>query len=134
MTAGKLVLEGGSFILDSSVYDHGERKRMLQREAEADDRRKKDLEYMKSCYFADMALNRMKTLDVKKWRNMHLIKAYLRPLRIDGDAAMPGKRDALELRFLQWSGRGRFHLVPDEDTKQNFLRWKRAYEGGEKKK
>ena len=137
MTAGKLVLDGGSFILDSSVYEQGERKKKLLWEAEARDRKKKDLEFMKTCYHADKIVARIGTMDVKKWRNMHLIKAYLRSLRVDGDPALPGKREALELRFLQWHDRTRFHLVPDEDTRQNFRRWKRAYEadgGGEKKK
>ena len=134
MTAVKLVLEGGLFILDDAVYEQGERKKKEAIEAAAADRRKKDLELMIQSYHADKTIERMKTMDIKKWRSITLIKAYLRPLRQDGDPPMPTKRDEIEARFYAMSSRKRFHLIPEEDVMQKFQHWKRAHKGGHKKK
>ena len=89
---------------------------------------------MITCYHADKAVEANNTPNVLKWRNMTQIKAYLKSLRMDGDPGMPKTRDELETRYIQWAGRTRFHLVPDEDTMQKFRHWKRAFEGGKKKK
>ena len=129
-------MEGGPFILDYAVYEQGEQKKKGQIEAKEKDRWKKELEFMINCYHGDKVMEKMNTTDVKKWRNMNLIKSYLKPLQHDGDPLMPMlmKRNGLETCFLQWSDRKHFRLVPEEDVMQDFQRWKRAFEGEHKKK
>ena len=67
MTAGKLVLEGGSFIFDDAVYEHGEQLKKQEIKAAIANRRKKELLYMKHCYLADEAMAKCNKPDVKKW-------------------------------------------------------------------
>lgn len=71
MAAGKLVLEGGSFILDSSVYEQGEKLTKMEIEAEVDKRRKQDLNYMKVCYDTNKAY--AIAVQIRRWT---VVKIY----------------------------------------------------------
>ena len=134
MTAGKLVIEGGSFALDDDVLMQGETREMKALEALGDKRRADDLKNLQQCYKADRAYESNNTPNVTKWRSMKQIKSYLTPLKQDGDPRWPKSRDKLEVRYFQWQHRQRIKTVPDEDTMQLFRHWLRKRNQGEKKK
>ena len=89
-------------------------------------RRKEDLSYLKKCYMSDKVYLQHTTWDVLKWSNKDDIVTYMKPLKRDGDKAMPKLRKDIELRYLQWRTRGRILIVPDEIVMQNFEQWKEA--------
>ena len=123
LTAGKLVLEGGSYHLDETVLQHVERRRK-QQEEEAYFRRQRDhLEYMKWCHNADRIMEKYGGIDVSKWKKKDDIITYLKPLKQSGDKAMPTSRKGVEQRFREWRGRQRRNLDYDDAVKEKFALW-----------
>ena len=123
MTAGKLVVDGGSFHLNDYVLQQVQLKNdEIVKKAE-DNRKRDELKFMIDCYKADEAIKRNNTPDVRKWKSASDIKDYLRPLRKKDDTGMPSKRGDLELRFLQWSCRGRVQMVHNKEMYDEFQSW-----------
>ena len=123
MTAGKLVIDGGSFHLNKDVLDQAENREKKRDEAERDARRKEDFKYLCHCHLADLALIKNTSPDPSKWRTSSDLVDYLRPLRLKEDPAMPTKRSDLELRFLQWNHRTRKQIVPELEVYLSFQSW-----------
>ena len=107
MTAGKLVLDGGTFHLDENVLQQAERRQLKLLEKEMDIILHDELKYLIDCYKGDLAISKNTSIDVRKWKSASDIMSYLRPLRSKDNAAMPTKRADLETRYLQWSSRRR---------------------------
>ena len=103
MTAGKLVVQAGSFHLNEYILEQAEHRYMELAAKERDNRKRDELKYYIDCYKVDQAWKRNNTSDVKKWKLASDICDYLRPLRQKDVTAMPLKRDGLESRFLQWN-------------------------------
>ena len=123
MTAGKLVVECGSFHLDKDVLNQAQSRQDKQAEKEAEQRLKEEFKYIVDCHKADLAFNRNNTLNVKEWKSSADILAYLQPLRRKDDPAMPTKRLDLEGRFYQWSERQRFQFVYEKKVYDCFEEW-----------
>ena len=123
MTAGKLVLDAGSFYLDEHVLQQAERRNLKIIEKENEAIKREELRYMIDCYKADVALSRNDTMDVRKWKSAADIVAYLRPLRMKDDDAMPTKRLDIEFRFFQWNTRRRVQIVHQRHTYEAFRAW-----------
>ena len=123
MTAGKLVLDAGSFYLDENVLQQAERRQLKIIKKENEAMKRDDLKYMIDCYKADVALARNNTMDVRKWKSVSDIIAYLRPLRVKTDTGMPTKRNDAECRFYQWNNRHRVQIVHQRHTYEAFETW-----------
>ena len=111
LTAGKLVLQGGSHHLDHSVLEHVERRHREEAESLYARRERDELEYMKWCYKADQVIEMYGDIDVAKWKKKEHINAYLRPLKRNGDPAMPSTRKEAEQRYREWKDRQRRRLM-----------------------
>ena len=123
LTAGKLVLDGGSHHLDENVLAHVERRRKEQEEAVYNRRQREDLEYMKWCYKADEVIDRYGDTDVSKWKKKDEIIAYLRPLKRNGDSALPVSRRDAEQRYRDWQQRHRREIEENDDLLEKFGLW-----------
>ena len=123
MTAGKLVVEAGSFHLNEDVLQQAELRLLQQVEKENNARIRDEAKYMIDCYKADRALDRNVTADVSKWKKSSDIVDHLRPLRHKDDKAMPTKRADLELRYLQWNNRRRSQNVYERQVHEIFNTW-----------
>ena len=66
--------------------------------------------------------------DVLKWRNKDDIATYIKPLKCEGDKAMPTRRAEIELRYLQWRARHRNNIIADEIVATNLEMWKNEYD------
>ena len=123
MTAGKLVVEGGSFHLNEDVLKQA-LKRELELQKKQDDNRKQDeAKYYIDCYKADQALACNDTADMKKWKSSSDIRDYLCPLRHKDDTEMPLRQEGLELRFLQWNNCRRVQSVYEKEVHDIFEEW-----------
>ena len=123
MTAGKLVLEGGSHHLDKNVLEHVQRKRQELEDVALEKRRKDNIEYMKLCFAADKVLASYGDIPVCKWKRRDEIVTVLRPLKRNGDAAMPSSRQGVEKRFQEWKHRSRKDLENMEGLQEEFDAW-----------
>ena len=124
MTAGKLVLDGGSFHLDENVLQQAERRHLKVLEKEMEVILRDELKYFIDCHKADIAIAKNSTADVRKWKSASDIVSFLRPLRMKEDTAMPTKRADLETRYYQWSARNRAQIVHQRETYEAFRSWK----------
>ena len=97
MTAGKLVVECGSFHLDKNVLIQAKNRQIKQWGKETDQRCKDELKHIVDCHKADILLSRNNTSDPSKWRTSGDLLACLRLLKRNNDPAMPTKRANLEL-------------------------------------
>ena len=125
MTAGKLVLEGRSHHLDGNVLEHVWKRRREQEVYKVEKRRKLDLEFKQNCHVADKVLKKYEGVQIKDWKRMNEIVAVLKPLKRDGDAAMPTKRSSVEERYHEWKFRSRKQLENDDIVNNLFEEWKR---------
>ena len=133
LTAGKLVLEGGSHHLDVDVLDHVRRRRQEVEDAAISRQRKVDLEYLKQCYFADKILASYGHTKVELWKRKEDIVTYIKPLKRPGDSALPTSRSAAEQRFHEWIGRHRRVLDADSEVMEIYEKWLKEQEGGDAK-
>ena len=102
LTAGKLVLDGGSHHLDRNVLDHVQQKRQEMEAETIAKRRKDDFEYLKLCHAADVVIKNYGDTPIEKWRRRDEIVAVLRPLKRDGDKALPTSRKDTEKRYYEY--------------------------------
>ena len=123
MTAGKLVLEGGSHSLDRNVLDFVQRKKVEMDATLLAKQRKDDLDYLKSCHEADQVIARYSGVPVNKWRRKDEIVTYIKPVKRSGDAAMPSSRSEVEKRFNEWKDRSRRIVSHDEVVMNDFNLW-----------
>ena len=123
LTAGKLVLDGGSHSLDCNVLDFVRRKRVETETVALAKRRKDDLEYMKSCIEADDIAKKYGDTHVSKWRRRDEIVTYIKPLKRAGDAAMPSSRSGVEERYHEWKDRSRRDIHPDNEVMAEYNLW-----------
>ena len=123
MTAGKLVLDGGSHHLDRNVLEHVQRKRHELEAMETKKQRKADLDYLKQCYFADKVKALYDGVAVQKWKRRDDIVVYLKPLKRNSDGAMPSSRKDLEKTFDEWKTRTRRIVADDEVVRNDFDAW-----------
>ena len=123
LTAGKLVLDGGSHSLDRNVLDFVRRKRVETETVALAKRRKEDLEYMKSCIEADDIAKKYGDTHVSKWRRRDEIVTYIKPLKRAGDAAMPSSRSGVEERYHEWKDRSRRDVHPDNEVMAEYNLW-----------
>ena len=123
MTAGKLVVEGGSFHLNEDVLQQVELRLLQQVEKENRAKVRDESKYLIDCYKADRAFERNGTSDVSKWKKSADIVDFLRPLRNKDDKAMPTKRADLELRYFQWNQRRRSQNVYEREVHAIFNSW-----------
>ena len=123
MTAGKLVLDAGSFYLDKNVLLQAKRRQLKIIEKENEAIKRDDLKYMIDCYKADMALARNDTMDIRKWKSVSDIIAYLQTLRGKNNPGVPTKRIDAECRFYQWNSGCRVQIVHQRHTYEAFETW-----------
>ena len=134
MTSTKLTIDGRHYHIDKYVYKHVLNRRNVDDEKKVAIRKKEGFEYAKLCYKADKALNRNPFDNVKEWRSISDIKAYLGPLKIkDKDPAWSSNRPQFEILFMQWTDRRRNQLVMEEDVMNKFSEWVREDETKNKK-
>ena len=131
LTAGKLVLEGGSHHLDMHVLDHVRRRRDEVEEAAIAKRRKNDFEYLKQCYFADKIMALYGHTNVKLWRRKEDIITYIKPLKNGDDKALPTWRSEAERRFHEWVGRQRCVVVDESEVMEMFEKWLKEQSDGD---
>ena len=102
MTAGKIVLDGGSHHLDRNVLEHVQRKRQEQENSICSKQMKDDLGYLKMCYEADKVKETYGDIAVEKWRRKDKIVAYIKPLKCNGNGAMSSLRRDVEKQCYEW--------------------------------
>ena len=100
MTAGKLVVKGGSFHLNKLVLQQAEKRNADINKKIPELRKCDELKYLIDCHKANEAYERNKTYNAKKWRSASKIQDFLRPLRLKSDSTMPLKRNDLECHFF----------------------------------
>ena len=61
-------------------------------------------------------------MDVSKWRKKEHIITYIKPLKCDGDSAMPTTRCGANEHFCEWQDRQR-RVITDEVVIEAFERW-----------
>ena len=100
VTAGRLVLKGRSFALNKDVLQHSEDVEKQKLGIEEAAKESKDLAYLEICAKADLAMLENNTiLDISKWKKAKDILYVVKSLRLDGDPAMPTKRDDIVRRY-----------------------------------
>ena len=70
MTAGKLVVDGGSFHLNKYVLQQAQRRQVVIMEKQEETRKKDELKYFIDCYKAEEALKH----NVKTWKKTRDIR------------------------------------------------------------
>ena len=95
-------------------------------------KQKEELEYMKLCFKADRVLEKYQTDDVAKWKRKEDIVTYLKPLKKDGDEAMPKSRKGVEKRYSIWKHREHKVVDTDDDLLKQFEFWKLNFMNNEK--
>ena len=133
LTAGRLTIEGRHYHLDKNVLEFVQRRELQLQTDQLEKRRKEDLNYLKLCYKADEAIMNQKSCNVLKWTNKEDIVAFICPLKVKGDKAMPTARKEIELQYLQWRNRQRLCVVPDVIVFCRFGEWKTEYENRKKR-
>ena len=114
MTAGKLVSQCRSHHLGVHVLEQAE-TRENERITKVDDKFKRDeFLYIKACTKADAAIqaNTHQSDNVAKWTRTHILD-LIRPLKIEGDKAMPPNKPELYQRYLQTKHRERRSVDAD---------------------
>ena len=140
MTASKLTLEVRQYHLDQNVLDNTKQQFDNHQLKLTETRRKEELEYLIKCYYANVAIKQNQTYNVKEWRNMADIKAFLQPLKDKNvNAKWPSTQSQMEHLFVQWSGRRWKQLVLEKCVLDAFGEWlceeeiKRRNKGGKRK-
>ena len=102
MTAGKLVSECRSHHLGKHVLDQAEQRESLRKTQLATKVKNDEIIYIKSCIKAETAirLNTHQSNDVSKWNKNHILD-LIRPLKMEGDKAMPPNKPELYQRYLE---------------------------------
>ena len=83
----------------------------------------KDLNYLKLCHKADKVCDKYGSTVVQKWSSMAEIVTFLRPLKRDGDRALPKRRKLLEERFIELKGRQRQIVNMSNELRSAFRKW-----------
>ena len=78
-----MTIDARHYHLDHNILDHGKNRKHVKDQKEHESQCKRELDYMKKCYKADLAIAQNPTVAVKHWRNYDDIKAYLQPLKKD---------------------------------------------------
>ena len=74
-----------------------------------------ELQYMKSCYKADVA--------AVKHASKADIKTFLKPLKRSTDSKMPEGKDELVIRYHAWKHLIRNDLLADSEVLDDFQKW-----------
>lgn len=81
MTAGKLVIEGGSFHLNKLVLDQAEIRNTELNNNIAQSKQQEELKHLIDCCKTNETFEQNKTCNVNNWKTAHDICDFLRPLR-----------------------------------------------------
>ena len=129
LTTRKLVLDGRSYHLDHNVLQHVKRRRKQLETIKFEKQQKDELEYMKSCFKADRVLQKYGTDYVSKGKRKDDIVTYLKPLKRDGDNAIPKSHKAVEERYLNWKMHElkEIAITNNDDLMKEFELWKLGF-------
>lgn len=96
LTAGKLVIDGQSYHLDENVLEQVQRRKKQIETKEKNKNEKDLLDYLIMCHKANEVKLKYTGIPISDWKRKDEIVTYLRPLKRDGDSAIPNNRWGVE--------------------------------------
>ena len=75
------------------------------------------------CHKANEVKAKYANKSINDWKRIEDIITYLKPLKRDGDSAIPKNRKAVEQRFSEWSNRCHRRVDINDDIRKRFELW-----------
>ena len=95
-----MTIEGCHYHLDKTILGHVEDKDQVKLNKMNDKRINTELEYLKYCYKADIDKYKNPSMNVKNWTNTNDIKAFLQPLKCNGETWPKTNRQNMEQLYI----------------------------------